>query len=138
MPSLIRYLNTDLDLVSTTELDAVVRALEAGGVYALHADRRDDGLWHATFETQRTYRAAEENVGAFLAVIEGIAPEVRAVWDGCRVREFNVGYDSGDEPWAFNQGLCARTLGRMAAAGAGLRVTIYPPDPVEDGGLEGS
>jgi hypothetical protein len=138
MPSLIRYLNTDLDLVSPAELGALVRALETGGVFALHADRRDDGLWHATFETERTYRDPEENIRAFLAVIEGLAPEVRAAWDGCGLREFNVGYDSGEEPWAFNQGLCARTLGRIAAAGAGLRVTIYPPEPVADEGLEGS
>ncbi len=41
-------------------------------------------------------------------------------------REFNIGYDCGAEPWAFNQGLSAHLLGRMATAGASLRVTIYP------------
>jgi hypothetical protein len=39
---------------------------------------------------------------------------------------FNIGYDCGAEPWAFNQGLTAELLGRMAATGASLRITLYP------------
>lgn len=61
-----------------------------------------------------------------LAVVDALAGPLRAVWDGCTRREFNIGYDCGAEPWAFNQALSAALLGRMAAAGALLRVTIYP------------
>ena len=44
----------------------------------------------------------------------------------CTTREFNLGYDCGAEPWAFNQGLSSELLGRIAAVGASLRLTIYP------------
>ncbi len=60
------------------------------------------------------------------AVIESLVPPLRSVWAGCSQREFNIGYDCGLEPWAFNQGLSADLLGRMAKAGASLRVTLYP------------
>jgi hypothetical protein len=45
---------------------------------------------------------------------------------GCSRREFNIGYDCGREPWAFNQVLSAQLLSRIAAARASLRVTLYP------------
>jgi hypothetical protein len=61
-----------------------------------------------------------------LAVVEALDPPLRSVWAGCSRREFNVGYDCGLEPWAFSQGLSAEILGRMASAGASLRVTLYP------------
>ena len=43
-----------------------------------------------------------------------------------QLREFNIGYDCGEEPWAFNQGLSAETLRRVAAVKASLRWTLYP------------
>lgn len=49
-----------------------------------------------------------------------------AMWWACTRREFNIGYDCGAEPWAFNQGLSNETLRRIAACGGSLRWTLYP------------
>jgi hypothetical protein len=68
----------------------------------------------------------EPNIATVLAAVESLAPPLRAVWSGCSLREFNIGYDCGREPWAFNQGLSAEVLGRIAAVGASLRWTLYP------------
>jgi len=54
----------------------------------------------------------------------------------------SFGYDCGLDPWGFNQGLSPKLLGRMAAAVASLRVTLYPdreqgtaePGAAADGG----
>jgi hypothetical protein len=62
-----------------------------------------------------------------IAVVESLAESLRAVWAGCTLREFNIGYDCGDRPWAFEQGLSTGLLGRIAAVGASLRITLYPP-----------
>src|SRR5205823_4441995 len=110
---------------------------EAGGVFSLHtvaADgvrkmhefRGDDGLWHVTFETEDQHGEPEPNIAAMLDVIEPLAEPLRSVWAGCLLREFNIGYECGLEPSAFNQGLSAELLGRMAAVGASLRITLYP------------
>ena len=129
MPSQIEYLNTDLDLASERDLAELAAALERGGVRPLSVVRGDDGNWYAMLETDETFADPEANIGAMLSVVERLSPELRKAWDGCTRREFNAGYDCGQEPWAFNQGLSTELLGRMAAAGATFRVTIYPERP---------
>jgi hypothetical protein len=122
----ISYLNTDLDLTSAEDLTELAAAFEAAGVFPLHVTRGEDGRWYACFETVEQHTEPETNIAAMLGVVESLAPPQRPVWAGCSRREFNIGYDCGLEPWAFNQGLSAELLGRMAAAGASLRITLYP------------
>ncbi len=126
MDGVISYLNTDLDLTSADDLTAPAAAFRTAGVPPLHVTLGEDGLWYAGFETVEQHAEPESNIAAVLAVVESLAPPLRVVWTGCTRREFNVGYDCGLEPWAFNQGLSAELLGRMAAAGTSLRVTLYP------------
>ena len=123
---IISYLNTDLDLTSADDLTALSAAFESAGVSPLHVERGDDGLWHATFETDEQHAEPESNIAGMLAAVELLGEPLRSVWAGCTQREFNIGYDCGAEPWAFNQGLSSALLGRMAAAGASLRLTLYP------------
>jgi hypothetical protein len=122
----ICYLNTDLDLTSAEDPTALALAFENAGVPPLHVTRGGDALWSATFETSVQFTEPEPNIGAMLTVIESLARPLRSMWDGCTRREFNIGYDCGDEPWAFTQALPADLLGRMAGVGASLRVTLYP------------
>jgi hypothetical protein len=127
MDGVIEYLNTDLDLASADDLTALVAALEAAGIPPLHVTRGENtGSWYAMLETAEQHLEPESNIAAMLAVIEALPPPLRSVWASCSQREFNVGYDCGLEPWAFNQGLSARLLGRMAAVEASLRWTLYP------------
>ncbi len=126
MDNAICYLNTDLDLISADEPKGLASAFVTGGVFALHVARRDDGLWYARFETDESYDEPEPNIAAILNVVDSLTGPLRSAWDGCKLREFNIGYDCGDNPWAFNQGLSAALLGRVAAASASLRITLYP------------
>lgn len=126
MNGVIRYLNTDLDLASAHDLTALAAAFEAGGLFPLHVTHGEDGRWYAWFETEEEHADPEPNIAAMLAVVEALAPPNQAVWAGCSQREFNIGFDCGLEPWAFNQGLSAELLGRMAVVGASLRWTLYP------------
>jgi hypothetical protein len=124
----IRYLNTDLDLASADDLRALAAALDARGLLPLHVARAEDGLWHATFETGEQHEAPESNVAAMIAVVESLAAPLLAAWSGCTRRELNIGYDCGGEPRAFEQGLSNHLLGRVAAAGLSLRITLYAPE----------
>ena len=126
---MIEYLNTDLDLVAADDLTALAASLEARGVHPLHVDRHEDGLWYATFEADETYEQPEPNIAAMLAVIESLGEPAGRAWRACAVREFNIGYECGSEPWAFNQEISGRTLRRVADVGAALRITLYPPAP---------
>lgn len=126
MDGKITYLNTDLDLVSEHDLTALTAEFEAGEFWTLRTTLGDDGLWYATIETEQRHEEPEPNIAAMLNVIESLAAPLRLIWDNCRLRQFNMGYDCGDEPWAFNQGLSAELLGRIAAVGASVRLTLYP------------
>ena len=123
---IIQYLNTDLDLTSADDLTELAETFKAGGVFPIHVTRGDNGMWYATFETNAQHTEPEPNIAAMLAVVESLVPLLRSVWAGCSRREFNIGYNCGREPWAFNQALSAGLLGRMAAAEATLRFTLYP------------
>ncbi len=64
----------------------------------------------------------ENTIRVMLSAIEAVlAPEAdaraAALWRACTLREFNIGYECGAEPWAFNQGLSNDTLRRIAACG---------------------
>ncbi len=126
MDGKIDYLNTDLDLTSAEDLTKLASALEALGVFPLHVGRGDDALWYATFETEESFDEPDPNIAAMIKSIESLAAPIRDVWSRCTRREFNIGYDCGDEPWAFNQAMSSELLGRIAAVGGALRITIYP------------
>jgi hypothetical protein len=122
----IWYLNTDLDLTSADDLTELAAAFEAAGLMALHVTQREDGLWYATFEMNEQHTEPELTIAGPLAVVEALTPPLRSAWARCTRREFNIGYECGAEPWPFTQGVSAELLGRMAAAGASLRLTLYP------------
>lgn len=103
MDSRIEYLNTDLDLTSPAPLSELAAALDAGGVRSLYAPHADNGAWYAVFETSEQFTEPEPNIAAMLDVIESISAPLRSVWDGCVKREFNIGYDCGNEPWSFTK-----------------------------------
>ena len=124
----IHYLNTDIDLVAQQNLELLTAALGSRGVFALHVSQSDDGRWHAGLETDEQFNHPEPNIVALVMAIEALDPHFRALWSACTSREFNIGYECGDAPWAFNHELTAATLARVAALGVSLRITLYPPD----------
>lgn len=125
----MRYLNTDLDLRSRDDLKAIAAAFESRRVSPLHVTRGEDELWCATFETDESFDEPNSNIAAILDAVESLLREHEATWAQCDSKEFNIGYDCGGEPRAFDQGLSNDVLRRMAAAGASIRWTLYPDHP---------
>lgn len=68
-------------------------------------------------------------IASLLDAIESLPGEAHDLWTHCTLREFNIGYDWGAEPWAFNNGLTNGTLARMVRVGAALRITMDPERP---------
>jgi len=121
-----QYLNTDLDLKSSTDLKPLTSALEARGVPPLHVTQAEDGLWYSILETDVQFSDPEPNITAMVEAIEALDEHAKSIWDGCTQRDFNIGYDCGLSPWGFCQGLSAELLGRIARLGAAVRWTLYP------------
>jgi hypothetical protein len=123
----ICYLNTDLDLVAPRDLTPLGAALEEHGLVAGSVYLGDDGRWYATFETASSFDEPEPNILAMLDAIDSLDESMRAEFAACTSRVFDIGYECGSEPRTFMQGLAAHVLNRMAAAGASLMITLYPP-----------
>ncbi|HET6425792.1 MAG TPA: hypothetical protein VFG20_19030 [Planctomycetaceae bacterium] len=138
MDGKIEYCNTDLELISRDDLTELASALAAIGVAPLHVTLGQDGQWYSWLETEQSFDEPESNIGVMMDAIESLSAPMHAAWERCSHREFNIGYDCGDEPWAFNQGLTNKLLVRIAASGASLRWTLYPdrPDSTEESGID--
>ena len=123
----IQYLNTDLDLVCSVDPSMLASEFEVRGL-AVHVTAGDDGLFYVMCEDDNDTEP-EPNIRRLLDAIDGLSVDARRIWNQCSKREFNVGYDCGDEPWSFNQGLSNDVLRRMADCGASFRMTLYPYRP---------
>ena len=128
----IAYLNTDLDIISPADPAELVASLQARGVSPLHAEQRGDGLFYATLETDEAFDEPEATIAAMLAAIESLPDALTQFWASCTLRELNIGYECGSEPWAFSHGLTPETLRRIATLRAALRLTLYPPDQTKN------
>lgn len=126
----IRYINTDLDVWTTRDIRPLVKALTVRGVHCLHPDLAADDYRFAVFETDEQFSEPEETIRTMLSAIESLRGVARGVWKGSTTREFNLGYDCGDRPWSFQNGLSNEVLSRMAAASATFKLTLYPPRPL--------
>lgn len=129
---IIRYLNTDLDLVAPIPLTDLVESLESGGVIPISVDQGNDGLWYSALESEKWDQTEPEStLIEILTAIELLPADILKIWNACSKLEFNIGYECGDEPRSFTQRISNDTLRRMAECGATLALTLYPfhPDP---------
>lgn len=121
-----RYINTDLDVSAMESLNWLVEYFARRKTTCLAHRRAGDGRWYAVFEYGVDLPSPEATVVGLLDQIEAMKPTTRAKWERCPSIEFNIGYDVGETPWAFNEALKPRTVERLASAGATIRWTLYP------------
>jgi len=114
-------------LVCDTDPSKLASELEAYGLTA-HVTPGDDGRFYVLCEDYND-NEPEPNIKRLLDAVDALSDESRELWSRCSKREFNVGYDCGDEPWSFNQGLSNDVLRRMSNCGASFRITLYPHRP---------
>jgi len=86
---IIRYLNTDLDLICAADLTPLTSALDARGVFPLSVDQGGDGLWYSILEIRNEAepREPETTICVMLDAIEAIDREAKEIWLNCIKRE---------------------------------------------------
>lgn len=120
----IKYLNTDLEIESKSDLSKIVEHF--GEDVLVHHHGEISGYQHASFSIAGGSTDANGTINSFCALIESLPTEVRQIWDGCCSRVFDVGYECGASPQIFRSEIRASTIARVGNLGGSIAITIYP------------
>jgi hypothetical protein len=122
-PNPAEFLNIDLDVRSRVSLAPLAAAWPSARDPMLRANPR----WLVLSAHSRV-QTAEATARALLKMIAALSPAGRRCWNRASKRTFDIGVQAGVGPRAFEDvQLTPRTLGRIAAIGAQLQFTVYPP-----------
>jgi hypothetical protein len=117
------FLNVDLDVAAGHDLDPLVRAM-LPRVRALNSGRMGR-VYFARLELSTQPRTPDEAVRKIAHVLEALPTSVKRIWARARVRDLNVGIQSGVTPWHTEYGIGPTTLALVAKLGARIVVTVY-------------
>ena len=126
----IKYLNTDLEIESKSDVSKIVEEFGEDVSVLYHGEMR--GYQHASFEIPGSTAGADEVINSFCTLVEQLPKEVREIWDGCCARELDIGYESGTTAQNFKSEIRASTIQRVARIGASIAITIYPASGEEE------
>jgi hypothetical protein len=127
----MRFLNVDLEIESRGDLSLLVEEF-GEDVSVLHYGQIR-GLNHLRVESgPGSDGDADDIVARLSCLVINLPPEARAVWDACCTRVFDIGYDATGPREAFRSEIRNETIQTIAAIGASIVVTIYPPDPSDE------
>jgi hypothetical protein len=123
----IRYLNLDIELESENDLTPLVEHL--GEEVFVLCNKQVESIFYTSFEPK--YFEEEENTPEnhtrhILGLLDNLPDSLREMWNKCRSKIFDFGFDSGFAPCPFYTDLDPESLQRIAALGASVRFTIYP------------
>jgi hypothetical protein len=121
----MRFLNVDLDLVSRSDLQPLVTALEPGA-FALHVGH-EKRTYSAHLELSKFPKSPDAAIRGFAALIQHLSRAERKLWDTAKVRDLNIGVQSAMQPRTFEINLTPDTLEIASILRARIVFTVYAP-----------
>ena len=115
-------MNIDLEIESKEDISLIIEEF-GDRVCVMRHDSTEDAHV-AVLETG--YCEENEIIAEYLSLIDGLSPAARKLWDNCRKREFDVGYDSGDVPKYFKSILSKESVESIARVEGSIAISIYP------------
>jgi hypothetical protein len=126
------FLNVDLELTSEQSLRPILTEVEKlGGKVDVLKQVKAGELNHLSLEVwpgSVSHNSADRTINAICRVVESLGEKGRVAWDRCRSRVFNIGYESGDRPSAYESALKTATIERVSRLKGSITVTIYRTD----------
>ena len=130
-PGEIAFLNVDLDIESPSGFDAINAGFK-GIACDLHEGmpvRPDPHRASYEVETdQERLPSPAARIEAFCDAIESFPLDARRQWDAATQRVYNIGINSGTEPYHKNWTLPQSLVQRIARVGAAIELTVYRVD----------
>lgn len=121
-----QFLNVDLDVYSRSDLQVLVNGF-GKKVIALYVGR-EKRRYSAHLELAGSTRSADSTIRAFCTLIRALPKTERGLWNGAKTREFSVGVQAGQQPFACDFRIEAQTVKSVAELGAVIVLTVYGSD----------
>jgi hypothetical protein len=123
---LTQFLNVDLDLRAKLGLDELVAAL-ANKVVVLSQESSDKSLQFASLELNSgpDELSLDETLRALIEAVQRLSPDMHALWDGCVLRQINIGIQAGLEPKSCEFDISKETVAMLAGMNCSLLFTVY-------------
>ena len=119
--TIIRFINIDLDVSSEQSIRPLTEYLTYNGLSNL--SKAEDR--NASYELDVLFNSANAALSVMLDVLEKLPPEPHEAWQACTRREFNLGFECGTEPSAFDEPIEPDVVKRISALGGCFRITLY-------------
>lgn len=118
------FCNVDLEIESKSPLDSLAR--ELGKRVTVTFSGRMKARHCLFIEISAPRKSLEGTLHGLCALIEGLSPKGKRLWNGARRKEFDLGFEAQFASDLVNQfRIRTDALGRVAALGASLAVTFY-------------
>ena len=127
-PASTQFLNVDLDIYSTRNLQPLVAAL-GKAVIVLHI-AHIKRTYGAHLEVVKLTKTPDAAIREFCSLIKRLPRAERALWDAAKVRDFNIGIQAGLQPYCTEFALEAETIRATSDLGARIVLSVYAPDGV--------
>lgn len=121
-----QFLNVDLDIYSRSDLQLLVKSF-GKKVIPLYVGR-ERGSYSAHLELIGQRLTADSTIRAFCALIRALPKTGRELWESAKTREFSVGVEAGQRPFACDFRIEAQTVKSVADLGATIVLTVYGPE----------
>lgn len=119
-------LGAELELVAPYDLEPLLAHIRSSvGIVRNSVDEGVHTLWLELVPTEKTL---DEAMHRYVALVQGLPPALRDLWDRAIARCVNVGVDVGLGPHAFHVNASNAALAQAARVDMGLVVTVYAPD----------
>jgi hypothetical protein len=121
-----RFLNVDLDIYSTCDLQPLINSL-GRKVIALFVGR-ERRRFCAHLEVARGAKSADSTIRAFCALIRGLPRTERDRWNAAKVRDFSIGIQAGQQPNPCDIAIEAETVRAVSEVAARIVISVYAPE----------
>lgn len=134
-----RFFDVSLELESTESLQPLVKELDDNSfssycddpdkqaILNLNISERNGVDFHQSYDDEKDLvGAVDVHINEFCNLIENLSAESRPIWNGCFLKEFDIGFQAGNSPHIYKTRLEAATIKRCAELGATILITVYP------------
>ena len=118
------FLNVDLEIESASPLRSL--ETELGKRVSVMFSGPMNGRYFLSMETATVYKTFDGTIHGFCALIEGLSPHGKRLWNAARTKKFDIGFAVRLSSHRANRfAISTKTLRRVNKLGAGIAFTLY-------------